>query len=200
MMPKSRMEAFSDGVLAIVITIMVLELHEPTGASFAALKQVAPTFVAYLLSYAYVGIYWNNHHHLVAALKQASGKILWANLFWLFWMSLMPWATQWLGSHVFATAPTVVYGGVLLMCSLSYYLLQTAVLRQAGRDSALVALFGRDLKGKLSVATCLLATLSGFGWPAVSYLLLTIMAVVWLIPDTRIERFYQQRSTQGSVK
>ena len=196
MMPKSRMEAFSDGVLAIVITIMVLELHEPTGASFAALKQVAPTFVAYLLSYAYVGIYWNNHHHLVAALKQASGEILWANLFWIFWMSLMPWATQWLGSHLFATAPTVVYGGVLLMCSLSYYLLQTAVLRQAGRDSALVALFGRDLKGKLSVATYLLATLSGFGWPAVSYLLLTIMAVVWLIPDTRIERFYQQRSTQ----
>ena len=195
-MPKSRMEAFSDGVLAIVITIMVLELHEPTGASFAALKQVAPTFVAYLLSYAYVGIYWNNHHHLVAALKQASGKILWANLFWIFWMSLMPWATQWLGSHLFATAPTVVYGGVLLMCSLSYYLLQTAVLRQAGRDSALAALFGRDLKGKLSVATYLLATLSGFGWPAVSYLLLTIMAVVWLIPDTRIERFYQQRSTQ----
>ena len=196
MMPKSRMEAFSDGVLAIVITIMVLELHEPTGASFAALKQVAPTFVAYLLSYAYVGIYWNNHHHLVAALKQASGEFLWANLFWLFWMSLMPWATQWLGSHLFATAPTVVYGGVLLMCSLSYYLLQTAVLRQAGRDSALAALFGRDLKGKLSVATYLLATLSGFGWPAVSYLLLTIMAVVWLIPDTRIERFYQQRSTQ----
>ena len=200
MMPKSRMEVFSDGVLAIVITIMVLELHEPTGASFAALKQVAPTFVAYLLSYAYVGIYWNNHHHLVAALKQASGEILWANLFWLFWMSLMPWATQWLGSHLFATAPTVVYGGVLLMCSLSYYLLQTAVLRQAGRDSALVALFGRYLKGKLSVATYLLATLSGFGWPAVSYLLLTIMAVVWLIPDTRIERFYQQRATQGSVK
>ena len=196
MMPKSRMEVFSDGGLAIVITIMVLELHEPTGASFAALKQVAPTFVAYLLSYAYVGIYWNNHHHLVAALKQASGEILWANLFWIFWMSLMPWATQWLGSHLFATAPTVVYGGVLLMCSLSYYLLQTAVLRQAGRDSALVALFGRDLKGKLSVATYLLATLSGFGWPAVSYLLLTIMAVVWLIPDTRIERFYQQRSTQ----
>ena len=196
-MPKSRMEAFSDGVLAIVITIMVLELHEPTGASFAALKQVAPTFVAYLLSYAYVGIYWNNHHHLVAALKQALGEILWANLFW---MSLMPWATQWLGSHLFATAPTVVYGGVLLMCSLSYYLLQTAVLRQAGRDSALAALFGRDLKGKLSVATYLLATLSGFGWPAVSYLLLTIMAVVWLIPDTRIKRFYQQRATQGSVK
>lgn len=114
----------------------------------------------------------------------------------------MPWVTQWLGSHLFATAPTVVYGGVLLMCSLSYYLLQTqtAVLRQAGRDSALVALFGRDLKGKLSVATYLLATLSGFGWPAVSYLLLTIMAVVWLIPDTRIERFYQQRATQGSVK
>lgn len=194
------MEVFSDGVLAIVITIMVLELHEPTGASFAALKQVAPTFVAYLLSYAYVGIYWNNHHHLVAALKQASGEILWANLFWIFWMSLMPWATQWLGSHLFATAPTVVYGGVLLMCSLSYYLLQTAVLRQAGRDSALVALFGRDLKGKLSVATYLLATLSGFGWPAVSYLLLTIMAVVWLIPDTQIERFYQQRATQGSVK
>ena len=183
-----------------MITIMVLELHEPTGASFAALKQVAPTFVAYLLSYAYVGIYWNNHHHLVAAHKQASGEILWANLFWIFWMSLMPWATQWLGSHLFATAPTVVYGGVLLMCSLSYYLLQTAVLRQAGRDSALVALFGRDLKGKLSVATYLLATLSGFGWPAVSYLLLTIMAVVWLIPDTRIERFYQQRATQGSVK
>lgn len=194
MMPKSRMEVFSDGVLAIVITIMVLELHEPTGASFAALKQVAPTFVAYLLSYAYVGIYWNNHHHLVAALKQASGKILWVNLFWLFWMSLMPWATQWLGSHLFATAPTVVYGGVLLMCSLSYYLLQTAVLRQAGRDSTLVALFGRDLKGKLSVATYLLATLSGFGWPAVSYLLLTIMAVVWLIPDSRIECFYQQRA------
>ena len=128
---------------------------------------------------------------------------MWANLFWIFWifwMSLMPWATQWLGSHLFATAPTVVYGGVLLMCSLSYYLLQTAVLRQAGRDSALVALFGRDLKGKLSVATYLLATLSGIGWPAVSYLLLTIMAVVWLIPDTRIERFYQQRATQGSVK
>ena len=194
MMPKSRMEVFSDGVLAIVITIMVLELREPTGASFAALKQVAPTFVAYLLSYAYVGIYWNNHHHLVAALKQASGEILWANLFWIFWMSLMPWATQWLGSHLFATAPTVVYGGVLLMCSLSYYLLQTAVLRQAGRDSALVALFGRDLKGKLSVATYLLATLSGFGWPAVSYLLLIIMAVVWLIPDSRIECFYQQRA------
>ena len=142
-MPKNRMEAFSDGVLAIIITIMVLELHIPDGATFDAIKSIIPTFIAYILSYLYVGIYWNNHHHLVSTLSKVSGKILWFNLHWLFWMSLLPMATKWLGAYPFRTAPTFVYGFILFMCAISYYLLQIEVLKQHKKHSKLKQILKR---------------------------------------------------------
>ena len=189
-MPKNRMEAFSDGVLAIIITIMVLELHMPDGATFDAIKSIIPTFIAYILSYLYVGIYWNNHHHLVSTLSKVSGKILWFNLHWLFWMSLLPMATKWLGAYPFRTAPTFVYGFILFMCAISYYLLQIEVLKQHKKHSKLKQIFGRDLKGKISIILYLTITICALFLPILSYVLLFVPTLLWVISDRRIEKFY----------
>lgn len=189
-MPKNRMEAFSDGVLAIIITIMVLELHMPDGATFDAIKSIIPTFIAYILSYLYVGIYWNNHHHLVSTLSKVSGKILWFNLHWLFWMSLLPMTTKWLGAYPFRTAPTFVYGFILFMCAISYYLLQIEVLKQHKKYSKLKQIFGRDLKGKISIILYLTITICALFLPILSYVLLFVPTLLWVIPDRRIEKFY----------
>lgn len=189
-MPKNRMEAFSDGVLAIIITIMVLELHMPDGAIFDAIKSIIPTFIAYILSYLYVGIYWNNHHHLVSTLSKVSGKILWFNLYWLFWMSLLPMATKWLGAYPFRTAPIFVYGFILFMCAISYYLLQIEVLKQHKKHSKLKQIFGRDLKGKISIILYLTITICALFLPILSYVLLFVPTLLWVIPDRRIEKFY----------
>ncbi|MDM8263574.1 TMEM175 family protein [Ligilactobacillus salivarius] len=189
-MPKNRMEAFSDGVLAIIITIMVLELHIPDGVTFDAIKSIIPTFIAYILSYLYVGIYWNNHHHLVSTLSKVSGKILWFNLHWLFWMSLLPMATKWLGAYPFRTAPTFVYGFILFMCAISYYLLQIEVLKQHKKHSKLKQIFGRDLKGKISIILYLTITICALFLPILSYVLLFVPTLLWVIPDRRIEKFY----------
>lgn len=184
------MEAFSDGVLAIIITIMVLELHMPDGATFDAIKSIIPTFIAYILSYLYVGIYWNNHHHLVSTLSKVSGKILQFNLHWLFWMSLLPMATKWLGAYPFRTAPTFVYGFILFMCAISYYLLQIEVLKQHKKHSKLKQIFGRDLKGKISIILYLTITICALFLPILSYVLLFVPTLLWGIPDRRIEKFY----------
>ena len=190
-MSKNRMEAFSDGVLAIIITIMVLELHTPKDFTFEAIKEVFPTFVAYILSYLYVGIYWNNHHHLISTLEKVSGKILWFNLHWLFWMSLLPVTTSWLGAHLFKTAPTFMYGFILFMCAISYYLLQNAILDTHEEHSLIKQLFGRDLKAKISIVSYLSSALLAFVAPIVSYLLLFCVTLLWIIPDTRIEKIYK---------
>ena len=184
------MEAFSDGVLAIIITIMVLELHMPDGAIFDAIKSIIPTFIAYILSYLYVGIYWNNHHHLVSTLSKVSGKILWFNLHWLFWMSLLPMATKWLGAYAFRTAPIFVYGFILFMCAISYYLLQIEVLKQHKKHSKLKQIFGRDLKGKISIILYLTITICALFLPILSYVLLFVPTLLWVISDRRIEKFY----------
>ena len=162
----------------------------PDGATFDAIKSIIPTFIAYILSYLYVGIYWNNHHHLVSTLAKVSGKILWFNLHWLFWMSLLPMATKWLGAYPFRTAPTFVYGFILFMCAISYYLLQVEVLKQHKKHSKLNQIFGRDLKGKVSIILYLTITICTLFLPILSYILLFVPTLLWIIPDRRIEKFH----------
>ncbi len=186
-MGKERLAAFSDGVLAIIITIMVLELRVPDGASFAALRPELPVFLSYALSFIYVGIYWNNHHHLFSATEKINGTVMWANMHLLFWLSLIPFATEWAGRHPFAPAPTAVYGGLLLMASLAYWLLQKAILRMQGTDSLLGAALGRDTKGKLSPVLYALAIVLAFVSPLLSAMLYIAVALMWLVPDRRIE-------------
>ena len=186
-MGKERLAAFSDGVLAIIITIMVLELRVPDGASFAALRPELPVFLSYALSFIYVGIYWNNHHHLFSATDKINGAVMWANTHLLFWLSLIPFATEWAGRHPFAPAPTAVYGSLLLMASLAYWLLQKTILKMQGADSLLGAALGRDLKGKLSPALYALAIALAFVSPLLSALLYIAVALMWLVPDRRIE-------------
>jgi uncharacterized membrane protein len=193
-MEKNRLEAFSDGVIAIIITIMVLELHlqpddknsQPADA-LADLKPLLPVFYSYVLSYIYIGIYWNNHHHLFHATKKVTGGILWANLHLLFWLSLLPFTTAWAGHHHLAPAPVAVYGFVLLMAAVAYYILQRAIIAQQGSDSLLAAAIGRDWKGKLSPLCYLAALPLAFVsvWIAIGLYLL--VALVWLVPDRRIE-------------
>ena len=187
-MGKSRLEAFSDGVLAIIITIMVLELKQPRGFDFASLRPLIPVFLSYVLSFLYVGIYWNNHHHLFHSTKQVSAGMLWANLHLLFWLSLFPFCTAWMGGNYGAPAPTAAYGFVMLMAALAYYTLQQAIIAHQGRNALLASALGRDWKGKLSpllyVAAIPLAYLS----PWISYGLYGAVACIWLIPDRRIER------------
>src|SRR3989442_14528143 len=156
-MGKNRLEAFSDGVIAIIITIMVLEMKTPNGSEFAALKPVVPVFLSYGLSFIYVGIYWNNHHHMLHAAQRVTGGILWANLHLLFWLSLFPFATRWMGENHLASTPTAVYGFVLLMAAIAYYVLQRTIIGQQGRDSLLAAAIGKDWKGKLSPVCYLIA-------------------------------------------
>jgi uncharacterized membrane protein len=191
-MTKNRLEAFSDGVLAIIITIMVLELKAPRGAGFSALIPLAPVFGSYILSFIYVGIYWNNHHHLFQAARRVSAGILWSNLHLLFWLSLFPLATAWMGENLLAPAPTAAYGLVLLLAAIAYYLLQSAVIGREGRDSLLASAVGRDWKGKLSPFVYLAAIPLAFVIPWLSNGLYAAVALVWLVPDRRIERALQR--------
>ena len=187
-MGKERLAAFSDGVLAIIITIMVLELHVPHGNGLAALRPLLPVFLSYVLSFVYIGIYWNNHHHLLAVTERVSGGILWANMHLLFWLSLVPFATGWLGENHFAPAPTAVYGVLLLAASLAYWVLQRAILAVQGPDSRLAAAIGGDLKGRLSPVFYTLAVVFAFVRPWIADGLYVLVALMWLVPDRRIER------------
>lgn len=187
---KSRMEAFSDGVLAIIITIMVLELKVPHGESIDALHGLLSVLLSYVLSFVYIGIYWNNHHHMLHTAKAVSGTILWANLHLLFWLSLVPFATGWMGENHFAVVPTQLYGGVLFMAGLAYWLLQTAIISFQGSDDILKQAVGNDWKGKLSPVIYLLAILCASWWPWIALLLYAGVALLWIVPDPRIAKMY----------
>src|SRR5262245_7478540 len=186
-MEKNRLEAFSDGVIAIIITIMVLELKAPHEASFAALLPLLPVFLSYVLSYVYVGIYWNNHHHLLHSTRRVNAGILWANLHLLFWLSLIPFTTAWIGENHAAAMPIAVYGVVLLCAALAYTLLVYELVRLHGRDSPLALALGRDFKGKISIALYVTAIPLSFlsCWAAIA--LYVLVAVIWLVPDRRLE-------------
>ena len=186
-MGRGRLEAFSDGVLAIIITIMVLELKVPHGASLHDLLPLLPVFLTYVLSFVYVGIYWNNHHHMLHASTKVTGAMLWANLHLLFWLSLFPFATGWMGENHFAQAPTALYGMVLLMAAIAYYLLEQAIIRAQGPDSILKKAVGRDLKGKLSPVLYILAIVATPLSPWIAAAIYVAVALIWLIPDRRIE-------------
>ena len=187
-MGRGRFEAFSDGVIAIIITIMVLELKVPHSESLDALLPLLPVFLSYLLSFVYVGIYWNNHHHLLHTCQRVSGAMLWANLHLLFWLSLLPFATGWMGENHFAPAPTALYGVVLLMAALAYYLLQLAIIAAHGPGSVLKRALGRDLKGKLSPLIYIAAITATLGASWVAQALYVAVALMWLLPDRRLER------------
>ncbi|HEV3201763.1 MAG TPA: TMEM175 family protein [Bryobacteraceae bacterium] len=192
-MEKNRLEAFSDGVLAIIITIMVLELKVPHGAQFSELSPLIPVFASYVLSFLYVGIYWNNHHHLFQIARRVSASILWSNLHLLFWLSLFPFATAWMGENRLAPAPTAVYGVVLLSAGIAYYILQCAIIACEGRHSLLASAVGRDWKGKLSPLIYLLAVPLAFFSPWIANALYVFVALLWLVPDRRIERALQSQ-------
>jgi len=186
-MGKGRLEAFSDGVIAIIITIMVLELKVPNDAACASLAPLLPVLLSYVLSFVYVGIYWNNHHHMLAACRQVSGAALWANLHLLFWLSLFPFTTAWMGENHFAAAPTAAYGGVLLMAALAYWILQRVLIGLDGDGSVLRRAIGGDWKGKLSPVLYALGIAATFRAPWLALLLYASVAVMWLVPDRRIE-------------
>jgi uncharacterized membrane protein len=185
--PKGRLEAFSDGVIAILITIMVLELHVPTGTGFHALRHVMPIFFTYLLSFVNLGIYWNNHHHMLQATYRTNGVILWANLHLLFWLSLFPFATGWMGERHFRPVPTATYGVVCLAAAIAYWLLQTAIIREQGPGSVVAAAIGRDVKGKVSPLFYLAAIPLAFVERWISVTLYVVVAAMWLVPDRRME-------------
>jgi len=187
-MGKNRLEAFSDGVISIIITILVLELKVPHEAGLAALKPLWPVFATYVLSFIYVGIYWNNHHHLLHSTQRVSASILWANLHLLFWLSLFPFATGWMGENHVAATPTAAYGFILLMAAIAYYILQRAIVSQQGPDSLLAAAIGRDWKGKASPALYLAAIPLAFVNSWISNGLYILVAGLWFVPDRRIER------------
>ena len=187
-MSKNRMEAFSDGVIAIIITIMVLELKVPRGENFQALAPLIPVFLSYVLSFVYVGIYWNNHHHMLHTSNKVTGPMLWANLHLLFWLSLFPFATGWMGENHFLSAPSAFYGVVLLMAGVAYLILQQLIIGSQGRDSLLKKAVGSDWKGKLSPALYVVAILTAFWSHWVSQAIYVLVALFWLIPDRRIER------------
>jgi len=189
-MGKNRMEAFSDGVIAIIITIMVLEMKVPRGNEFADLKPILPVFLSYVLSFIYVGIYWNNHHHLLHSMHRVSGGILWANLHLLFWLSLFPFATGWMGANYIARTPTAAYGFVLLMAAIAYWILQNAIISQQGRDSLLAKAVGADWKGKLSPALYLAAIPLAFVSAWIANGIFVLVALLWFIPDRRIARTF----------
>jgi uncharacterized membrane protein len=187
-MGSGRLEAFSDGVVAIIITIMVLELKVPHGTSFAELRPLLPVFLSYVLSFIYVGIYWNNHHHMLHLVQTVTGPILWANLHLLFWLSLVPFVTAWMGENHLETLPVALYGGVLFMAAVAYWILMTLLIRHEGRESALARAMGRDLKGKLSPFFYATAIGMAFVQPLVSLGLYVLVAAIWFIPDRRVER------------
>ena len=187
-MGKERLEAFSDGVIAVIITIMVLELKVPHEPNFAALRSLIPVFLSYVLSFIYIGIYWNNHHHLLQATRQVNGSILWANLNLLFWLSLVPFGTAWMGENNFATLPVALYGVILLSAAIAYFILTVALVAHHGKDSTLAIALGRDFKGKLSLAIYAVAIPLAFVQSWLACGLYVLVAIIWLIPDRRIER------------
>jgi uncharacterized membrane protein len=187
-MSKGRLEAFSDGVIAIIITIMVLELKVPHEANWAALRPLVPVFLSYVLSFVYLGIYWNNHHHLLQAVRHVSGKVLWANLHLLFWLSLIPFVTGWTGENYFATLPVAFYGIVLLLAAIAYFILTRVLIACQGKDSALATALGRDVKGKVSVVIYAVAILLSFVNSWFALMLYVLVAMMWLVPDRRIEK------------
>jgi len=188
MMGKTRLEAFSDGVIAILITIMVLEMKVPHGGTLEVLLPVWPVFLSYILSFVYVGIYWNNHHHMLHTCRKVTGGILWANLHLLFWLSLIPFATGWVGENHFAAIPAALYGVVLLMAAIAYFILQQQIIATQGEDSLLKKAVGADWKGKLSPLVYATGILVACWYPLVAMALYVIMALIWLIPDRRIEK------------
>jgi uncharacterized membrane protein len=187
-MTRGRLEAFSDGVIAIIITIMVLEMKVPHGSGLIDLAPLLPVFLSYVLSFVYVGIYWNNHHHMLHACTAVTGAILWANLHLLFWLSLFPFATGWMGQNHFTAVPTALYGVVLLMAAVAYYLLQQEIIRSQGQDSILKKAIGRDWKGKLSPVLYIVAIVATLRSSWIGQAVLVIAALIWLIPDRRIEK------------
>jgi uncharacterized membrane protein len=186
-MEKNRLEAFSDGVIAIIITIMVLELKVPHGSDIASIKPLLPVFLSYVLSFVYVGIYWNNHHHMLQTVKHVTGGILWANLHLLFWLSLFPFVTGWMGENHFTAMPSALYGVVLLMAAIAYLILQKSIIASQGKNSLLAKAVGRDIKGKLSLLLYVVGIVAAFFSPILSGLIYALVALMWLIPDSRIE-------------
>jgi uncharacterized membrane protein len=192
-MGKGRLEAFSDGVIAILITIMVLELRPPAGADPAALLPLVPIFLSYVLSFVYLAIYWNNHHHLFQAVQRVNGRVLWMNLHLLFWLSLIPFVTAWMGENNFAAWPVALYGVVFLLAACAYYLLVRSLLALHEKDSTLVVALGSDFKGKISIVIYAVAVLLAFMIPLLSCALYVLVAVIWFIPDRRIEKVIGER-------
>lgn len=187
-MGKGRMEAFSDGVIAIIITIMVLELAVPEGAALADLLPLAPKFLSYVLSFVFVGIYWNNHHHLLHTVHHVNGKVLWANMFLLFWLSLIPFVTAWMGENEFAALPVALYGAACWVSGLAYYNLSRTIIASEGKDSVLATAVGRDMKGLASLVLYTAAVLVAFFLPWLAFAIYVVTALIWFIPDRRIER------------
>ncbi len=191
-MSKERLTAFSDGVIAVIITIMVLEMKVPNGSGLAALQPLAPVFGSYVLSFVYVGIYWNNHHHLLQAAQSIDGRILWANLHLLFWLSLIPFCSGWMGENHFETLPVALYGAVLFMCGVAYYILARLLIVRHGHQSTLAIALGIDRKGIISVCLYVVAIPLAFFSPPAAFAIYVLVAVIWFIPDRRIERILRQ--------
>jgi uncharacterized membrane protein len=187
-MDKGRLEAFSDGVIAIIITIMVLELRAPKGSELTSLQPLLPKFLSYVLSFIYLGIYWNNHHHMLQVVKEVNGITLWANLHLLFWLSMVPFVTVWMGEHPFEKWPVAMYGIVLLMCAIAYTLLSVALTSMENRNQKLARAIGKDNKGKASMVIYAAGITCAFFLPGLSLVLYALVAVIWFIPDTRIEK------------
>ena len=194
-MTKTRLEAFSDGVIAILITIMILELKIPHGTTWEALAPILPSFLTYVLSYIFLGIYWTNHHHMIHATERISGSVLWANLHLLFWLSLVPFTTGWMGENHNAPLPTAVYGVVLVFAAIAYTILQTTIIAQQGPHSKLALAVGSDLKGKVSIVLYVIAVPAAFVHQLISDALYVIVALIWLVPDRRIESRYSSHAS-----
>ena len=191
---RGRLEAFSDAVIAILITIMVLFLRVPSGTDWSALRSVLPIFFSYVLSFVFLGIYWNNHHHMLSTIDRVNGATLWANLHLLFWLSLIPFVTSWMGSHDFRPLPTALYGAVGLMAAIAYYILQLVIIRAQGAGSPLAAAVGKDIKGKISPGAYAIAIPAAFLSPWISIALYAAVALMWLVPDRRIEGRMERRT------
>lgn len=192
-MNKSRLEAFSDGVLAIIITIMVLEFKVPTDTTFESVILLSHKLLSYVLSFIYVGIYWNNHHHMMHTVKRVNGKILWANLHLLFWLSLIPFATAWIGEHHFASFPMMLYGVILLMNGIAFIVLQNVIIKSHGENSDLAKAVGKDYKGKISLVLYIIAVILTKYFVAISGAIYILVALFWLVPDKRIERIFNEK-------
>ena len=191
-MSKTRLEAFSDGVIAIIITIMVIELRAPHGSDWSTLRPLFPVLLSYVLSFVYIGIYWNNHHHLLHATRQISGGAMWANMHLLFWLSLVPFVTAWMGENEFARNPAALYGVVMLMAAVAYAILVRVLLKHHDPDSQLARAIGSDAKGNVSLGLYLLGIVSSWISPSISLVFYVVVAVIWLVPDKRIERVLQR--------